>query len=336
MNISIAQSVLQPIISRYLELQRALGKWFDGERRILEAFDRWLAEIGAADVDSENFTVWCTSKQHLASGVRRNHMRVVRNFCLYRRRSDPTCFVPDLLSFPANHQPLQPYIFTEAQIARVIQAADQLEPLPLSPIRAQVYRLAVVLLYTTGLRRGELLCLRIDDYDPRKQCLLVRRSKFHKSRHLPLSVDTVREITTYLSVRRQHHLPLFAETPLIWNRGQNGKAYSGGGLGQGLRALFRQADIRTAEGRLPRTHDIRHSFAVNALLRWYRTGADVRAKLPLLATYMGHVSIISTERYLHFVDELASQASERFDAHYGAVVVPLPKPQGGGESDQII
>jgi len=330
MNTAIAQSVLQPIISRYLELQQALGKRFDGERRILESFARWLAETGAADIDSENFIGWCASKQHLTSGVRRNYMRIVRNFCLYRQRNDPTCFVPDLLSFPANHQPLQPYIFTAAQIARLIQAADQLEPLPLSPIRAQVYRLAIVLLYTTGLRRGELLRLSINDYDPGQQCLLVRRSKFHKSRYLPLSVDTVQEITTYLSVRRQHHLSLSAETPLIWNCAQNGKAYSGAGLGQGLRTLFRQANIRTADGRLPRTHDIRHSFAVNALLRWYRTGVNIQAKLPLLAAYMGHVSIVSTERYLHFVDDLASLASERFDSHYGTVVVPLPKPQGGG------
>lgn len=330
MNTSTAQSVLHPIISRYLELQRALGKWFDREQRILESLDQWLAETGTADLDTASFTAWCKSKQHLASGVRRNHMRIVRNFCLYRRRREPTCFVPDLQSFPANHQPLQPYIFTEAQIARLIQAADRLEPLPLSPIRAQVYRLAIVLLYTTGLRRGELLRLRIGDYDPRQQSLFVRPSKFHKSRHLPLCVDTAQEIATYLGVRRHHHLPLSADTPLIWNRGQNGKAYSGGGLGQGLRALFRQAEIHTPQGRLPRLHDIRHSFAVNALLRWYRTGADIQTKLPLLATYMGHVSIVSTERYLHFVDELASHASDRFDAHYGDVVVALPNAPGGG------
>ena len=256
-------------------------------------------------------------------------MRVVRNFCLYRRRRESTCFVPDLQSFPANHQPLQPYIFTEAQIARLIQAADRLEPIPLSPLRPQLYRLAIVLLYTTGLRRGELLRLKIGDYDPRQQSLFVRPSKFHKSRHLPLSADTAREIAAYLSIRRRHHLPLSPETPMIWNRSQKGRAYSGGGLGQGLRALFRQAEIRTPEGRLPRPHDIRHSFAVNALLRWDRTGADIRAKLPLLATYMGHVSIVSTERYLHFVDEVAAHASERFNAHYGGVVMPLPKAQGG-------
>jgi len=329
MNALPVQSVPGPMSARYLELQRALGKGFHTEQWILESLDRWLIENGSADLDPENFTAWCKSQQHLASGVRRQRMRVVRNFCLYRRRSEPSCFVPDLHAFPANHQPLPPYIFTEAQIARLIQAADRLEPHPLSLIRAQVYRLAIVLLYTTGLRRGELLRLKIGDYDPRQQTLFVRQSKFHKSRYLPLSVDTAREIAAYLGVRRHRHLPLSPETPLIWNRGKNGTAYSGGGLGQGLRALFRQAEIRTPEGRLPRLHDIRHSFAVNVLLRWYRTGADLRAKLPLLATYMGHVSIVSTERYLHFIDELAAHASDRFNAHYGAAVVPLAKAQGG-------
>jgi integrase/recombinase XerD len=329
MNTPAAPSLLHPVIARYLQLQRALGKGFDRERRILESLDHWLTKTGSVDLDAEHFTAWCKNQQHLTSGVRRNHMRVVRNFCLYRRRSEPTCFVPDLRSFPANHQTLPPYVFTEGQIARLIQTADRLEPVPLSPLRPHLYRLAIVLLYTTGLRRGELLRLSIGDYDPRQQTLLVRPSKFHKSRHLPLSHDTAEEIATYLGLRRHHHLPLAPETPLIWNRGQHGKAYSGGGLGQGLRALFRQAEIRTSEGRLPRTHDIRHSFAVNALLRWYRLGADIHAKLPLLATYMGHVSIVSTELYLHFVEELAAHASDRFNAHYGDVVLPLPKGQGG-------
>jgi len=331
MNTATAHSVLHPIISRYLELQRALGKAFDGERRILEALDRWLVEAGAADLELAHFTDWCKHKKHLASGVRRNHMRIVRNFCLYRRRSEPTCFVPDLESFPANHQPLPPYIFTEAQIARLIEAADRLEPCPLSPIRAQVYHLAIVLLYTTGLRRGELLRLRVGDYDPQQQTLFVCPSKFHKSRYLPLSADTTEEVTAYLQMCRCRYPPLSPETALLWNRSPSGMAYSGGGIGQGLRALFRQAEIHTLEGRMPRTHDIRHSFAVNVLLRWYRAGADVRAKLPLLATYMGHVSIVSTERYLHFVDELAAHASDRFNAHYGDVIVPLPKGQGGGQ-----
>ena len=87
-----------------------------------------------------------------------------------------------------------------------------------------------------------------------------------------------------------------------------------------MRALFRRAGIRTETGQLPRTHDFRHAFAVNALLRWYRAGLDVQAKLPFLAAYMGHVSIVSTAYYLQFVEPLASAASARFADHCGALI----------------
>ena len=87
-----------------------------------------------------------------------------------------------------------------------------------------------------------------------------------------------------------------------------------------MRALFRRTGVRTATGHLPRTHDFRHGFAVNALLRWYRAGLDVQTKLPFLATYMGHVSIVSTAYYLQFVEPLASAASARFADHCGALI----------------
>jgi integrase/recombinase XerD len=95
-----------------------------------------------------------------------------------------------------------------------------------------------------------------------------------------------------------------------------------------MRPLLRAAHIKTQTGRLPRVHDFRHTFAVEALLRWYRAGADVNAKLPLLATYMGHVSIVSTEYYLQFVEPLATLTSERFARHCGALVTSAPA--GGG------
>jgi integrase/recombinase XerD len=84
-----------------------------------------------------------------------------------------------------------------------------------------------------------------------------------------------------------------------------------------------------AKGRLPRVHDFRHAFAVNALLRWYREGAEVEAKLPLLATYMGHASVVSTHYYLHWIEPLRTAASEKFAHHYGELVVPVPSRKGG-------
>jgi integrase/recombinase XerD len=321
-------SLLEPLITDYVALHQALGKGFDGEHRVLRELNRWLAQTGAADLTAETFTAWCKTKQHLASGVRRRHMGIVRNFCLYRHRRDPHCFVPDLLLFPAFHQPRSPYIFSKEDISRLLQVADRLDPTSASPLRAQVYRLAIVLLYTTGLRRGELVRLTVGDYAPHERTLLVRQSKFHKSRSVPLSDATVVEMNAYLDWRRRHQLPISPQTPLMWNRHHRGKAYTGAGLAQGLRHLFRLAEVRAADARLPRVHDLRHSFAVHALWRWYQADVNVRAKLPLLATYMGHVSIHSTEYYLPFIEVLAAAASERFAAHYGVLVTPWAGTEG--------
>ena len=131
-----------------------------------------------------------------------------------------------------------------------------------------------------------------------------------------------------LEIRGQRRLPTEADSPLLWHRSPRTGGYSGGGLGCAVRALFRKAGVRTATGHLPRTHDFRHGFAVNALLRWYRAGLDVQAKLPFLAAYMEHVSIVSTAYYLQFFEPLATAASARFADHCGSLIAG-PLDAGG-------
>src|SRR5262249_20204099 len=159
--------------------------------------------------------------------------------------------------------------------------------------------------------------LTLGDYNAREHTLLIRGSKFHKSRLLPLSITGTREISRHLAARHTRGIALLPESPLLWHHTRCGTAYTGTGLSHAIRRLLRTTQIRTATGRVPRVHDFRHTLAVQALLRWYRTGADVQAKLPLLATYMGHVSIASTEYYLKFVEPLSASASERFADHCG-------------------
>jgi integrase/recombinase XerD len=312
-------SALGITICRYLDLKEALGRQYATERAVLEHLDRFLASA-ASDLTPETFARWCLSQHHLTATVRRSHMRIVRNFCLYRHRIDSCCFVPDSSQFPSPQPPVPPYLFAEQEIVRLLRAAADLKTNPSTPLRREVFRLAVVLLYTTGLRRGELLRLTVADYDRQEHTLHVRESKFHKSRLLPLCPDAVRELEAYLAARSGQGLPTSVETPFLWNAYQGGKTYTGVGLGEGFRQLFKAAEICTPAGRLPRIHDFRHTFAVRALIRWYRAGADVQAKLPYLSAYLGHVSIVSTEYYLHFVDELASCASERFARRYGSIV----------------
>ena len=205
-------------------------------------------------------------------------------------------------------------------LVRLLAAACTLARSPNSPLRPENMRLAIVLLYTTGLRRGELTRLTVGDYDLPQRTLAIRQSKFHKSRLVPVSADTAREVESLIEMRGRRRLPAGADSPLLWNRSPRTGGYSGGALSGAMQALFRRAGVRTATGQLPRTHDFRHGFAVTALLRWYRAGLDVQAKLPFLAAYMGHVSIVSTAYYLQFVEPLASAASARFADHCGALI----------------
>jgi integrase/recombinase XerD len=326
MNNVPSRSLVHPLIQQYVALQQALGRRYHTEQYVLAGLDRFLAAHPARDLNAETFAAWCHTQDHLKPGVRRARLRMVRNFCLYRQRTVPQCFVPDHHVFPAPHQPIHPHLFTESEIARLLHTAAGLKPIPHAPLRAAVVRLAIILLYTTGLRRGELLRLVIGDYDPRAQTLLIRVSKFHKSRYLVLALDGAREVEQYLQERRRHHLSVDASIPLIGHGYAQDRAYTGGGLGTILRQLCHSAAIYTADGRCPRVHDFRHSFAVQALLRWYHNGDDVQAKLPFLATYMGHVSIASTAYYLPFIEALAGMASARFAAQYAALVVPMSQP----------
>ena len=315
-------SLLGSTIQRYLALKRALGREYRLERDVLQDLDRFLLVTRPKDptLTAQSFVNWTRTLLHLRSGVRRNRMRIVRNLCLYARRTDPDYFVPDPAQFPPNHQSLRPYIFTDEDITVLIRATATLDPTPGSPLRPEVFRLAIVLLYTTGLRRGELVRMTLADYDPQERSLIVRDSKFHKSRLLPLSDDAIGELENYLRVRRARGLPCDLDDALLWNRHRGGNHYTGTGLGQGLRRLFNVVQLRTQTGQLPRTHDLRHAFAVNALLRWYRDDVDVQTRLPALATYMGHVSVVSTQHYLQFVEELAGQANERFARHCAGLV----------------
>lgn len=321
----VFSSSIAPEFSRYVDLKRALGRRFDIPSRTLQWLDRFLHDQRARfpDLNAPAFQAWCHTHEHVSSGVRRVRMLEVRSFCLYRRRTEPQCFVPELRSFPAYHQRVKPYIFSEAEVVKLMRAASGLERNPSSPVRPEVMRLAIALLFTTGIRRGELLALTIGDYNRQESTLHIGKTKFYKSRLLPINESIADELDHCLRARTDRKLPVSSDTALIWNASWGGGAYSGVCLGRCFRILLQKCGIVTSKGKLPRIHDLRHSFAVNALLRWYRAGVDVEAKLPLLATYLGHGSALSTHYYLHFIEPLRTAASERFANHYGKLIAPL-------------
>ncbi|MGH7957049.1 MAG: tyrosine-type recombinase/integrase [Opitutaceae bacterium] len=207
-----------------------------------------------------------------------------------------------------------------AQIGRMLQLASGLTPSPRSPLRGPATRLAVVLLYTAGLRIGELLRLTIGDVEDKGAVLRIRESKFHKSRFVPLSPSASRELKDYLRQRGQVFPTENHASLLCSHRRKGPKGYSHPGMQCAIGRLYVAANVRDEQGRYPRVHDMRHSFALQALIRWYRAGADVQSMLPKLALFMGHVSIESSAYYLRWVPTLRRLASDRFESQFGQLV----------------
>lgn len=320
MRASKTPSALDMAIDIFLAHKRTFGRAYTTEEYILKALRRFVAGQKANDLSASLFELWCKKQRRLSPNTLRARQFTVRKFCQHRGRNEPQCFVPDPV-FAQRRPFVVPVLITEQQIARMLGVASMLSAPPCSPLRPAVMRMSVVLLYAAGLRRGELVRLRLGDVDARAGVLRICESKFHRTRLVPLSIDAHRELRQYLRRRLVKPHDLRPDAPLLCNAHSGScQGYTGAGLGQAIEALFEQADVHDDEGRRPRVHDARHSFAMQALIRSYRRREDVQTQLPKLALYMGHVNIVSTAYYLRFIPEVATLASQRFGRSFSHLI----------------
>jgi integrase len=159
------------------------------------------------------------------------------------------------------------------------------------------------------------LKLTLADVDLKGQLLTIRETKFKKSRYVPLSLSTVHHLAGFLRQRKEAGFSTDPTAPMFVK--PEGQAYEPSGICKIILEILRHVGLRGPKGeRGPRVHDFRHTFAVNRLALWYRQGGNIAAKLPLLATYLGHTSIICTEVYLQATAELLERTSKRFHNHF--------------------
>jgi integrase len=186
-------------------------------------------------------------------------------------------------------------------------------------LQRETLRTIVLLLYSTGLRAGEVSRLCIGDVDLAARTLFVRETKFFKSRLVPISESLAVELATYLE-KRGALAATSPRAPFFISRCR--RSIPPRNLSFVFHELVKSAGIAARPGgHGPRLHDLRHTFAVRRVLGWYRAGADVTVKLPLLATYLGHGNVLSTHVYLTATAELLREASGRFERAYGSLVV---------------
>ncbi|HDO1354884.1 TPA: tyrosine-type recombinase/integrase [Aeromonas veronii] len=297
-------------VQAYITCRRALGRASRADEYVLRRLRAYLAEAGYCDLDAENFDCWRRQLHHCAYNTQLDWAMMVYRFCRYRRRRESQCFLPDREIFGRRRPHPLPTPIEADQVWRLLDFISRRTANAGRELPYAVHRLAIVLMYTAGLRRGELARLRMEDIDVETGVLRIQSSKFHKSRWVPLSPSATQELRRYLSIRAAFVPRTAHNIMLLCNSAESG--YTIGGLGIAIKRVMHRSGIWTDASRMPRVHDFRHAFAVEALRRWYEEGRDVQSELPKLSMYMGHVSIISTTYYLRFMPAVVALASQRF------------------------
>jgi integrase/recombinase XerD len=304
---------LSEVVSLYVSHKRALGHRFRTEEAILRSFCKAVGNGPIATIEPEAVRAFLNGNgPGTEYGVKK--YRVLSGLYRYALARGLAKVSPLPRAIPKPTAPaFVPYIYSHEELKRLLDAV----PAACAgrvPIEEEVFRTLLLLLYGAGLRLGEALALTLGDVDLHQACLRVRETKFFKSRLVPLGKDLTRLLTDYV-VRRQERHTASAEAPLFCFR--DGSPLSQSAARNAFRRLRSHAGVLRDGGtrRQPRLHDLRHTAAVHRIIAWYRSGADLQELLPKLATYMGHVDLSATQRYLTMTPELLRQASLRFE-HY--------------------
>lgn len=311
-------------IERFIRLRQLSGTDYQSQALLLCYFDRYLSEeqLEELPLTRQITDGYLQTLARLAPRSRYNRFCVVCQLCRYLSRTDPLTYIPEPIRAITPQAAHRPYIYSEAEIGALLAAASLLPP-PGS-LRPHTCKTLLGLLYSTGIRIGEALALNLEDFHAAEERLFIAEGKFRKARWVPLYTSTCRALQSYLD-RRLRIKPNSPDSPLLLNLRSRRLHHST--VNQIFGRLLKQCKIPHGEPDAPRIHDLRHTFAVNRLLAWYRDGDDVNARLPWLATYLGHVDIYSTQVYLQATPELTEQVARRFHEYYLQQV-----KHNGGES----
>ena len=305
-------SALEQALSDYLQLRHSLGHQVAEAGWLLPDLVRYLDAHDCPTVTIQAALDWA---QHSATGrvttVGPRRMTAARGFARYLSGIDARTEVPPLGLMPHRQRWRKPFIYTPADIQAVMSQTRSIE----SPLRAATYDTLIGLLASSGLRIGEAIKLDRSDVDWAGGVLLIRESKFGKSRLVPLHASSIQALTDHARLRDELQ-PRPKEPSFFVSLTRSRLSYAV--VCQTFRKLVDNADVGADVPCAPRLHDLRHTFAVRTLLGWYRAGDDVQARTPSLSTYLGHREPASTYWYLSAAPELLALAAARQDTAWSA------------------
>jgi len=311
------QSVLAPMIERFIEEKRACGYKYVSEADSLRRLDRFLSEqeLKEEELPKELVQRWIAKNPNESLRTHRARIGLVRRFANFLVRQGCTAYVPNIRLGAKRNPGFVPRILTTKEIRRLLAAADAIPANPRSPLRHRLIPEIIRVLYGCGLRVGEAIRLRYKDVNLVSGVLTVDQGKFRKDRLVPITASLTERLVQYSS------LPSDRSGDACFFPSPRSGSYHRHTIYHAFRQLLWECRIpHGGRGQGPRLHDLRHTFAVHRLIGWYREGADLNAKLPVLATYLGHHSIAETQVYLQLTAELFPHLTDRIEESFGQVI----------------
>jgi len=311
------KSIFGNHLSDYVDLRRGMGLRFKTQTSTLRAFDSYLyGRKYRGPLTQKLALAFANADPDASDDKRARRYGIVRCFSDYLATFEPdtACMDPKALSRPKRRRAA--YIYTESELSSLLQEAKAISSK--NPLRGITLHAMVGLAASTGLRISEVVRLSKSDVDLQTGTLLIRQTKFAKDRIVPTHSTTLDVLRDYAAVRDVSFpdcdCPAFFIN--MWRQ-----RFSASTLQLSFWDLTRRVGLRGPVGKGPRFHDLRHTFAVQRLIAWYKSGVDVQTMLPALATYMGHVHYTATAYYLTATPELLQLASDRLQTSID--------PQGG-------
>ncbi len=305
-------SPLRESIKAYLALRRSLGfKLRDAEKQLWK-FAEFLETRGTAHISTEIALQWAQQSARTQSSTQAQRLGFVRGFARYHVANDLQTEIPPPGLLPFRPRRARPFLYSEQQIAQLLRCARELAPV--GGLRPWTYYCVLGLLSVTGLRIGEVIRLEHEDVNLQAGLLTIRGTKFGKSRLVPIHPSTQAVLAQYGEVRQRFLADRSVPSFFINTRGNH---LDLGDIHRTFYQLSRQIGLRAlGASHGPRLHDFRHRFAVQTLLRWYRSGEEIEPHVPVLSTYLGHIHVADTYWYLSGCPELMGQALARLERRW--------------------
>jgi len=309
-------NTLREAVRDYLEMRRSLGFKLRETGKLLSAFVKFLKKHRSSFITTRWALVWAQQPSTVQPAEWARRLSVVRTFARFRSATDPRTQIPPPGLLPFQAKRARPYLYSEEEIRSLLHAALRMSyRFERGKLRPWTFHCLFGLLSVTGLRLGEARNLELSDVDLKTGVLTIRGAKFGKTRLVPLHTSTCAVLADYLARRQRHWAGRTVSSYLFLSSW--GNRLDGGEIHRTLYALSRQIGLRgPADSHGPRLHDLRHRFATNTLVQWYRSGQDPERRLPLLSAYLGHVHVADTKWYLEGSPELMREAMRRLEQRW--------------------